>query len=121
MPLVTRLVTTTGWSSFVMQKFLTLCERAGAAYPLDAFTTQANAVLGSIANAKGSWAGTLLPARTAATVQRLADANFPLRADQAQELLKVLDALIDLGDRRSTALEQTEAFRRVQGLPATPA
>ncbi len=114
MPMVTQLVTGTGWSSYVMHKFLTLCERAGSAYPLDAFAVQANAILGSIANAKGSWAGTVLPARTAAMVQSLADANFPLRADQAQELLKVLDALIELGDRRSVALEQAEAFRGVQ-------
>jgi hypothetical protein len=92
MPIVTRLVAATGWSSYVMQKFLTLCERAGVTYPLDAFADQANAVLGSIANAKGSWAGTMLPARTAAVIQRLADASFPLRADQAQELLKALDA-----------------------------
>ena len=61
-------------------------------------------------------------ARTAATVQRLADANFSLRTDQAQGLLTVLDALIDLGERRSVALEQAEAFRGVQlggtsGLP----
>ena len=48
-------------------------------------------------------------------VQRLADFNFPLRATQAQQLLKTLDALIDLGDRRSAALEQTEAFKGVQG------
>ena len=114
MPIVTRLVTETGWSPYVMQNYLTLCERAGPAYPLDAFAYQANAVLGSLANAKGSWAGTMLPARTAAVVQRLADANFPLRADQAQELLKVLDWLIDLGDRRSAALEQAEAFRGIQ-------
>ena len=33
---------------------------------------------------------------------------------QAQGLLRVLDALIDLGDRRSAALEQTEAFRNIQ-------
>ena len=52
--------------------------------------------------------------RSPATVQRLADANFPLGADQAQELLNVLDALIELGDRRSVALEQSEAFRGVQ-------
>jgi hypothetical protein len=116
MPLVTRLVTATGWSVFVMQKFMALCEHVGTAYPLDAFTNQVNAVLGSVSNAKGSWAGTMLPARIAATVQRLADANFPLRADQAKELLKVLDALIDLGDRRSAALEQAEAFRAVQSL-----
>lgn len=117
MPIVTRLVASTGWSVFVMQKFMTLCERAGIAYPLDAFALQANTVLSSIANAKGSWVGTLLPARIAATVQRLADANFPLCTDQAQQLLKVLDALIDLGDRRSAAFEQTEAFKGVQGSP----
>jgi hypothetical protein len=118
MPLVTKLVTATGWSVFVMENFLTLCERAGDAYPLDAFTEQVSAVLGSIANAKGSWVGTTLPARTAAMVQRLADANYPLQVEQAQGLLKLLDALIDLGDRRSAALEQTEAFRRVQGSAA---
>ncbi len=114
-PLVTRLVTTTGWSAFVMQKFIGLCERAGTSYPVDSFSQQVNAVLGSMANAKGSWAGTLLPARIAATVQRLADGNFPLHADQAQGLLKVLDALIDVGDRRSAALEQTEAFKEIRG------
>jgi hypothetical protein len=114
MPIVTKLVTAIGWSTYVMQNYLTLCERAGLAYPLAAFASQANAVLGSLSNAKGSWAGTTLPARTAATVQRLADANFPLRANYAQELLRVLDALIDLGDRRSAALEQAEAFRGVQ-------
>ena len=116
MPIVTKLVTATGWSTYVMQNYLTLCERAGLAYPLAAFAYQANAVLGSLSNAKGSWAGTTLPARTATTVQHLADANFPLCADHAQELLRVLDALIDLGDRRSAALEQAEAFRSVQML-----
>lgn len=99
-----------------MQNYLTLCERAGLAYPLAAFAYQANAVLSALSNSKGSWAGTTLPARTAAIVQRLSDANFPLRSDHAQELLRVLDALIDLGDRRSAALEQAEAFRGVQML-----
>ena len=115
MPLVTKLVTSIGWSTYVMGKFLTLCERAGVAYPLDDFIRQSSAVLNSIANAKGAWVGTSLPARTAGIVQRLADANYPLRVDQAQGLLKLLDALIDLGDRRSAALEQTEAFRGIQG------
>jgi hypothetical protein len=115
MPIVTRLVSAVGWSSYVMQKFLTLCERASVAYPLDEFSLQANNVLGSLSNAKGSWAGTMLPARMAGIVQRLADSNYPLRLDQAQGLLRVIDALIDLGDRRSAALEQTEAFRSVQG------
>ena len=78
-PIVSRLVKATGWSTFVMQTFMTLCERAGTLYPLDAFTEQASAVLDAIGNAKGGWSGTMLPARIAGTVQRLADANFPLR------------------------------------------
>ena len=114
MPTVTRLVTATGWSTFVMSKFLLLCQRTGTAYPLDHFIQQVSAVLPKLDNAKGNWVGTSLPARTASAVQRLADANFPLRADQAQGLLRILDALIDLGDRRSAALEQTEAFKGVQ-------
>ena len=109
------LVTAVGWSTFVMDQFLILCERAGDAYPLDAFVVQANSALVSIENTKGDWAGTMLPAWTAGVVQCLADVNFPLQANQAQELLRVLDTLIDLGDRRSVALEQTEAFRGIQG------
>jgi hypothetical protein len=38
------------------------CERAGLAYPFGEFSRQTNAVLGSLANAKGSWAGTMLSA-----------------------------------------------------------
>jgi hypothetical protein len=68
----------------------------------------------ALAKARSNWAGSMLPARLAATVQRLADAKYPLARDQAQGLLTLLDALIDLGDRRSAALEQAEAFRGVQ-------
>ena len=114
LPIVTRLVSAIGWSPFVMQNFLILCERAGLAYPLDEFARQMRAVLAALPNTRGSWAGTMLPARIAGLVQRLADGNYPLASDQAQQLLRVLDALIDLGDRRSAALEQTEAFRGVQ-------
>ncbi|MBR0828529.1 ATP-binding protein [Bradyrhizobium manausense] len=115
MPIIDRIVRHIGWSSFVMSKFLDLCERSGRAYPVTMFGLQANAALSSIGNAEEGWIGTMLPARIAGVVQRQADWNFPLRLQDAQELLKVLDALIDLGDRRSAALEQTEAFKGIQG------
>jgi hypothetical protein len=121
MPIIDRMVRHAGWSSFVMGKFLDLCERAGRAYPISKFRQQANAALSAIGNAEEGWTGTMLPARMAGVVQRQADWNFPLQLEDAQELLKVLDALIDLGDRRSAALEQTEAFRGVQGQPAAGA
>ncbi|MDI2076558.1 ATP-binding protein [Bradyrhizobium sp. Mp27] len=118
MPLVTKLVKATGWSTYVMTNFLTLCERAAASYPIDPFIEQATAALNSIEYAKGNWVGTSLPARLAAIIHRLAEANYPLEVTRARGLLNLLDALIDLGDRRSAALEQDEAFRRVQGLVA---
>jgi hypothetical protein len=118
MPIIDRMVRKVGWSWFVMGKFLDLCERAGRAYPISKFGPQANVALAAIGNAEEGWTGTMLPARMAGVVQRQADWNFPLQLEDAQELLKVLDALVDLGDRRSAALEQTEAFRGVQGQPA---
>lgn len=118
MPLVTKLMKAAGWSNFVMQQYLALCEKAGASYPLDAFINQAGAALDAIEYSKGSWVGTTLPARLAAIIQNLAGANYPLELNRARGLLRLLDALIDLGDRRSAALEQDEAFRRVQGTAA---
>jgi len=114
MPLITKIMASVGWSSYVMGKFLVLCERAGDAYPLDMFIRQVSAALDSLELAQGSWTGTTLPARIAAVVQRLADKYFPLDQDQSLGLLRILDALIDLGDRRSAALEQSEAFRDVR-------
>ena len=114
MPIVTKMIASAGRSSFVARTFMTLCERADMAYPVRDFAAQANHMLDALPNAKGAWSGTTLPARIAATVQRLADANFPLRRDDAQSLLRILDALIDLGDRRSATLEQTGAFKNVQ-------
>jgi hypothetical protein len=80
-----------------MGKFLDLCERAGGAYPISKVGPQANAALAVIGNTEEGWSGTILPARMAGVVQRQADWNFPLKLPDAQELLKVLDALIDLG------------------------
>ena len=114
MPLVTRLVSKAGWSTFVMRQFLILCERAGAEYPLDDFAAQANSILALLRRTKNEWTGTTLPAQTASIVQSLSSANFPLQENQARELLRILDLLIDIGDRRSVALEQSEAFRNIQ-------
>lgn len=88
-------------------------------YPVDDFARQINAAFTALSSARASWTGTMLPARIASMVQRLSDANFPLKPEQALELLKVLDGLIDLGDRRSVALEQAEAFRFAQKASAT--
>lgn len=114
MPLVGKLISATGWSPYVMTQYLSLCERVGSAFPIDDFSSQVEAALQELDTARASWSGLMLPARIAAVVRSLSDENYPLSAAQAQGLLKILDGLIDLGDRRSVALEQSEAFRSVQ-------
>jgi hypothetical protein len=59
------------------------------------------------------WRGTFLPARIAGLVQHFADRDTPMPIEPGQKLLRVLDLLVDLGDRRGAALQLSEAFREI--------
>jgi hypothetical protein len=113
MPLVDLMVRTAGWHPYVARQFVTLCERSGAAYPADTFADQ---VLAQIVDGRlpAGWKGSVIPAAIAGLVQAHADRQHPLQAALASKLLHVLDALVDLGDRRSAALQQSESFRGVR-------
>jgi hypothetical protein len=113
MPLIDRMVRAAGWHPYIARQFVKLCERSGAAYPADTFADQ---VLAQIVDGRlpSSWKGSLLPAGISALVQAHADRQHPLLAGLARKLLQVLDALVDLGDRRSAALQQSESFRGVR-------
>ncbi len=113
MPLVDRMARAAGWHPFVARQLVRLCERSGAAYPADTFADQ---VLAQIVDGRlpAGWNGSSVPAAIAALVQTHADRLHPLPAPLAHKLLQVLDALVDLGDRRSAALQQSESFRGVR-------
>ena len=113
MPLVDRMVRSAGWHPYVARQFIALCERSGAAYPADTFADQ---VLAQIVDGRlpAGWKGSTVPAAIATLVQAHADRLHPLPAPLARKLLQVLDALVDLGDRRSAALQQSESFRGVR-------
>lgn len=113
MPLVDRMMRAAGWHPYIARQFIKLCERSSAAYPADTFADQ---VLAQIVDGRlpSGWKGSLLPAGIAALVQAHADRQHPLPAGLARKLLQVLDALVDLGDRRSAALQQSESFRGVR-------
>lgn len=113
LPLVDKLVRKGGWIPYVATQFTTLCERAGAAYPAEAFADQILAQLVDGRLPEG-WRATGIPAAVAGLVQAHADRPQPLPAELARKLLHILDALVDLGDRRSAALQQMEAFRGVR-------
>lgn len=112
-PVIDRFVRVAGWHPYVARQFVTLCERSGAAYPADTFADQ---VLAQIVDGRlpAGWKGSVVPAAIAALVQVHADRQHPLPSGLARKLLRVLDALVDLGDRRSAALQQSESFRGVR-------
>ena len=60
------------------------------------------------------WRGTSLPARIAGLVQYLADRETPMPLELGQKLLRIVDLLVDMGDRRSSALQLSESFREIQ-------
>ncbi|MCA8426886.1 hypothetical protein LGN30_27295 [Burkholderia seminalis] len=113
LPLINRFIRAGGWAASVMTPFLTLCERAKANYPAELFADQMLAVISDgPGNLKG-WHGTFIPARIAELVQYFAHRDAPMSLGLAQKFLRILDMLVDLGDRRSAALQLGEAFREI--------
>ena len=114
LPIIDATMQGAGWSPFVMSTYLTLCERAGAELPVDAFLRHIMPHIEGEAPAAKNWIDAALTARIAGVVQTLAEANYPLSREHARGLLSILDRLVDLGDRRAAALQLSEYFRGVQ-------
>jgi hypothetical protein len=113
LPLVDRFVRAAGWAATVMSYFLTLCERAKSAYPAEIYADQILAVIGNGSEPLRGWSGTLIPARIAGLVQVFSARDTPMPHHLGQKLLRVLDLLVDMGDRRSAALQLCESFREI--------
>lgn len=114
MPLVDRFIRAGGWAAFVMDQYLTLCERARPNYPAESFVDQVLAIIGDGTDDLKGWRGTFIPARIAELVQHFAHRDAPLILALAQKFLRILDTLVDMGDRRSAALQLGEAFREIR-------
>jgi len=114
MPIVDSFVRFAGWAYVVMGHYLTLCERSKDAFPAERFADQVLHVIGNSGNQLKGWHGTFLPARIAGLVQYLADRETPMPPTLGQKFLRILDLLVDMGDRRSAALQLSEAFREIQ-------
>jgi hypothetical protein len=105
---------TVGWSDGVMNSYLVLCERARAHFPIEPFLRHITASMDAKGFRQEKWNASGTPARVSGFIQRLADANYPLTREHARGLLTLLDRLVDMGDRRAAALQQSEHFRSIQ-------
>jgi hypothetical protein len=114
LPIVDPFVRAVGDVPHVIGSFLTLCETAVEHYPPEVFIDQINEILGKQAGVPLGWHGTTIPSRIAALVHAFAERSQPLPPQLAQDMLRVLDRLVDMGDRRSAALQTSEIFRNVR-------
>ena len=114
LPLIDRFIRAGGWAASVMDPFLTLSERARANYPAEAFADQVLAIIADGPDNLKGWHGTFIPARIAELVQHFAHRDAPMALALAQKFLRILDMLVDMGDRRSAALQLGEAFREIR-------
>ncbi|MCB1469116.1 MAG: hypothetical protein KDK08_18690 [Rhizobiaceae bacterium] len=114
LPLVDKFVKTAGWVPSVAEDYLTLVERAAEHYPPERFADQVIAIFEMEELTRAGWSNTTLPARIAVMVQNLSEKRQPLDIGLAQKMLRILDFLVDMGDRRSAALQLSETFKNIK-------
>ncbi|ENQ3200413.1 ATP-binding protein [Enterobacter hormaechei] len=114
LPVIDHFIRAVGGLIPIMERFLTLCERAKVTYPADMFADQIISVLNQGPDSLQGWHSTLLLERIAALVEYFAHRNTPMSVDLSQKLLRILDVLVDMGDRRSSLLQLNESFRDIR-------
>ena len=92
---------------------LTLCELAINHYPRKKFVEQIEGILALQRGTLIGWRGTTIPARIAALVHAFGEKSL-LEPSLATAMLRILDRLVDMGDRRSAALQTSEVFKEVR-------
>ncbi len=102
-----------GSVTFVARAWMDLCESSLEHYPVQHFVDNIEHLLVGEGTPPG-WRGTQLPARLSGLIQRFSELQQPIPLAMAQKLLRALDRLVDMGDRRAAAVQLSEVFRSVR-------
>jgi hypothetical protein len=116
-PLIEKMTRAVGDVPVVAHAFLVACEHA-LPYVQPAWFAELALSTVSEHGRPGGWRGWALEGRLASVVQMVAEQAHPLDEGVATSLLRVLDALVDMGDRRAAALQISEIFKDVRVEPA---
>jgi hypothetical protein len=104
-----------GSVALVAGAWMKLCEDGFEHYPVEHFVNNLEHLFGPDGRPHG-WRNTQLPARLAGLIQRFSERTQPMPLEMAQKLLRALDRLVDMGDRRAAAVQLSEVFRSVRVL-----
>src|SRR5581483_6206818 len=100
LPVVEELLNGAGAATGVFNYYLTLCERASAHYPAEAMADTLFTLVDQQKDKPAALHSISAPERIAALVQSLAAREQPLSDALRGKLLRLLDLLVELGDRR---------------------
>lgn len=102
-----------GSVTFVARAWMSLCESSFEHYPVQHFVDHVEHLLVGEGTPPG-WRNTQLPGRLSGLIQRFSERQQPMPLTMAQKLLRALDRLVDMGDRRAAAVQLSEVFRSVR-------
>ncbi|WP_057267415.1 ATP-binding protein [Acidovorax sp. Root219] len=102
-----------GSVAFVARSWMNLCESSFAHYPIQHFVDNIEHLLAGEGTPPG-WRSTQLPGRLSGLIQRFSERQQPMPLAMSQKLLRALDRLVDMGDRRAAAVQLSEVFRSVR-------
>lgn len=102
-----------GSVTFVALAWMNLCESSFEHYPVQHFVDNLEHLLVGEGTPPG-WRNTQLPGRLSGLIQRFSERQQPMPLAMAQKLLRALDRLVDMGDRRAAAVQLSEVFRSVR-------
>lgn len=111
LPLVNKYVRAAGWTEYIIHLFLKLCERSIQNYPSHLYADQ---ILGLIYSGETLNWNEHIYQRISNIIQIFIDKEQSMPIEFRQKFLKIIDWLVDHGDRTSAALQQTKFFQTVK-------
>lgn len=112
LPIVDKYIKTAGWVKDVIFLHLNLCKKAGINYPSSVFADQILALI--LQDQDLRW-DEQIHSSISNVIQNYVDNEKNMPANLRANFLRIIDWLIDKGDRRSSALQQSEFFRNIKG------
>ena len=111
LPLVDKYIRAVGWTEYVIHLFLKLCERSIQNYPSHLYADQILELIssGEVLN----WDEHVYQ-KISSLIQIFIDKEQSMPIELRQKFLKIIDWLVDHGDRTSAALQQSKFFQTVK-------
>lgn len=111
LPLVNKYVRAAGWTEYIIHLFLKLSERSIQNYPSHLYADQ---ILGLISSGKTLNWNEHIYQRISNIIQIFIDKEQSMPIELRQKFLKIIDWLVDHGDRGSAALQQSKFFQKLK-------